>query len=225
MKFRDEEFDAYVTEGVLVEVWRDDHVSAAQQFGVDWDGPSRSIMHAATFETPTPRGVAAHTPEAPYRSTGRSPACQGEPQVVPREEEFDVFVIEGVLAEVRRGERVSMAQQLGEAWDGPVHSVCHAEVPCPPPDALALPASDPLPWMPVADAHVACPEAALLCVARVELLHAVRLARVLSRSVGVARSPGLAWVTWLLVVVTASQRGHVGRRTSTGPIQGCAVRG
>jgi len=40
-------------------VWRGDHVSAAQQFGVDWEGPSHSVMHAATFEAPKPSGVQA----------------------------------------------------------------------------------------------------------------------------------------------------------------------
>lgn len=46
---RDEEFDVFVTEGALVEVWRGAHVSVAQQFGVDWDGPTHSAMHAAVF--------------------------------------------------------------------------------------------------------------------------------------------------------------------------------
>ncbi|MFZ1005268.1 MAG: hypothetical protein WAN65_00420 [Candidatus Sulfotelmatobacter sp.] len=45
----DNEFDVFVVEGVLVEVWHGERISAAQQFGVDWDGPVHSVMHAAVF--------------------------------------------------------------------------------------------------------------------------------------------------------------------------------
>lgn len=45
----DNEFDVFVNEGVLVEVWHGQRISAAQQFGVDWDGPTHSVMHAAVF--------------------------------------------------------------------------------------------------------------------------------------------------------------------------------
>lgn len=49
----DGEFDIYVTEcGVLVEVWHGTHVSVAQQFGVDWDGPVSSVMHSTVFTDP-----------------------------------------------------------------------------------------------------------------------------------------------------------------------------
>jgi hypothetical protein len=37
-----------------------------------------------------------------------------------------VFVSEGALVEVRRGEHLPLAQQFGEQWDGPMHSVTHA---------------------------------------------------------------------------------------------------
>jgi hypothetical protein len=57
--------------------------------------------------------------------------------MIPRDEEFDVFVSEGALVEVWRGERLSVAQQFGKDWDGPVHSVVHAAVFCPPPGAPA----------------------------------------------------------------------------------------
>jgi hypothetical protein len=56
------EFDVFVSEGALVEVWRGDHISVAQQFGVDWDGPSHSVIHAAVFEAPA--ASAAFTPPA-----------------------------------------------------------------------------------------------------------------------------------------------------------------
>jgi hypothetical protein len=54
MQFRDEDFDVYVTEGALAIVHRGEHVSSAQMFGVDWDGPSHSVMHAAVFDGPAP---------------------------------------------------------------------------------------------------------------------------------------------------------------------------
>jgi hypothetical protein len=44
MTFRDDEFDVYVTEGALAIVHRGEHVASAQMFGVDWDGPSHSVM-------------------------------------------------------------------------------------------------------------------------------------------------------------------------------------
>lgn len=56
------EFDVFVSEGALVEVWRGEHVSVAQQFGVDWDGPSHSVMHSAVFTDPvTPPASGAPT--------------------------------------------------------------------------------------------------------------------------------------------------------------------
>jgi hypothetical protein len=62
-----------------------------------------------------------------------------------RDEEFDVYVSNGVLVEVWCGERLSVAQQCGEDWDGPVHSAVHVVVFFPPPGALAVAAGDPLP--------------------------------------------------------------------------------
>ena len=53
--------------------------------------------------------------------------------MIPRDEEFDVFVSEGALVEVWRGERLSVAQRFGADWDGPVHSMVHAAAFCPPP--------------------------------------------------------------------------------------------
>jgi hypothetical protein len=44
-----DQYDVYVSEGVLVEVWRGERISVAQQFGVEWDGPSHSVMHGAVF--------------------------------------------------------------------------------------------------------------------------------------------------------------------------------
>jgi hypothetical protein len=52
MKFRDEEFDVHVSKDVLVEVWRGEHVSQAQQFGATWDGPLHTAMHEAVFAEP-----------------------------------------------------------------------------------------------------------------------------------------------------------------------------
>jgi hypothetical protein len=67
----DQEFDVYVTEGALAFVHRGKHISRAQMFGVDWDGPSHSVMHASVFEAPTPSRPAARAPNAPRRSAGR----------------------------------------------------------------------------------------------------------------------------------------------------------
>lgn len=46
---RDKEFDVYVSEGVLVEVWRGEHVSIAQPFGEDWDGEPKTAVTSKTF--------------------------------------------------------------------------------------------------------------------------------------------------------------------------------
>jgi hypothetical protein len=46
---RDDEFDMYVSEGALVEVWRGEHITVAQQFSADWDGAPASCMHPAVF--------------------------------------------------------------------------------------------------------------------------------------------------------------------------------
>lgn len=48
----DREFEVYVCEGVMVEVWRGQHVSVAQQFGVEWDGPTHSVLHSNVFVPP-----------------------------------------------------------------------------------------------------------------------------------------------------------------------------
>jgi hypothetical protein len=68
--------------------------------------------------------------------------------MIPRDDEFDVIVSEGVLVEVWRGERLSVAQQFAVDWDGPIHSAVHAAVFCPPAGALTVPLDDPLPWQP-----------------------------------------------------------------------------
>lgn len=66
--------------------------------------------------------------------------------MIPRDEDFDVFVSEGVLVEVWRGDRISVAQQFAIDWDGPIYSAVHAAVLCPPAAPVAMPASDPGPW-------------------------------------------------------------------------------
>lgn len=50
----DTEFDVIVSEGVLVEVWRGEIVSVAQEFGVDWDGPAHSMLHAEALRAADP---------------------------------------------------------------------------------------------------------------------------------------------------------------------------
>jgi hypothetical protein len=79
--------------------------------------------------------------------------------MIPRDEEFDVFVCEGALVEVWRGERLSVAQQFGTDWDGPVQSVLHAAAFCPPPAAPAS-AADPAPSAPWR-----CPREIGICIA------------------------------------------------------------
>jgi hypothetical protein len=54
---KDEDFDVFVTEGVLVEVWRGDRVSVAQQFGEKWDGPVHSVCYEKVFEAPLPEPI------------------------------------------------------------------------------------------------------------------------------------------------------------------------
>jgi hypothetical protein len=49
---RDEDFDVYVSEGALVEVWRGEHLTVAQQFAEDWDGPIQSVTNGTTFRAP-----------------------------------------------------------------------------------------------------------------------------------------------------------------------------
>ena len=68
--------------------------------------------------------------------------------MIPKNEEFDVFVSEGALVEVWRGKHVSVAQQFGVSWDGPTHSAIHEAVFCPPASTTAVPVDDPLPWLP-----------------------------------------------------------------------------
>jgi hypothetical protein len=82
--------------------------------------------------------------------------------VIPCDEEFDVFVSEGALVEVWRGERLSVAQQFGTDWDGPVHSVVHAAVFCPPPGA---PARDPAPSVPWSAWAWRCSRESGICIA------------------------------------------------------------
>lgn len=65
---RDEEFDVYVSEGALVEVWRGEHVTVAQQFGCDWDGPTSSMLHPSLFVPPRPAETTAREGIAQNRS-------------------------------------------------------------------------------------------------------------------------------------------------------------
>jgi hypothetical protein len=46
---RDDEFDVYVSECVLLEVWRGQHVTTAQQFASNWDGLPESTTHPLAF--------------------------------------------------------------------------------------------------------------------------------------------------------------------------------
>ena len=48
--------EVFVTEHVLLEVRHGKRVSAATQFGVDWDGPTATVVHAAVFEPPNDPG-------------------------------------------------------------------------------------------------------------------------------------------------------------------------
>jgi len=48
----DQDWDVWVSDGVLVEVLRGEHVSVARQFGVEWDGPQSSALHRAVFDDP-----------------------------------------------------------------------------------------------------------------------------------------------------------------------------
>lgn len=59
---RDEEYDVYVCEGTLVEVWRGEHLSVAQQFGEDWNGPIQSLLNHAVF---CPPGAVMAVPQPP----------------------------------------------------------------------------------------------------------------------------------------------------------------
>jgi hypothetical protein len=64
MSFKDHEYDIIVTEGVAVEVWRGPRVNAAQQFGVEWDGPVHSTINASVWSDPC--GVVPAPIEAEY---------------------------------------------------------------------------------------------------------------------------------------------------------------
>jgi hypothetical protein len=65
--------------------------------------------------------------------------------MIPRDDEYDVYVCEGALVEVWRGEHLSVAQQFGEDWNGPVQSVMHHTVFCPPGAVMAVPQPPPPP--------------------------------------------------------------------------------
>lgn len=64
---RDEEFDVYVSEGVLMEVWRGPRLSVAQQFGLRWDGPTHSTMQSLVFHSPVSKGLATRVRRARVR--------------------------------------------------------------------------------------------------------------------------------------------------------------
>ncbi len=59
MQSGEDNFDVYVGEEALASVHRGEHVSTAQMFGVEWDGPSHSVMYATVFDAPKSRGLAA----------------------------------------------------------------------------------------------------------------------------------------------------------------------
>lgn len=65
----DKEFDVYVSEGVMVEVWRGQHISVATSFGVEWDGAPHHVMYSTCFEPPSAPGVTTErsVPETPER--------------------------------------------------------------------------------------------------------------------------------------------------------------
>lgn len=67
--------------------------------------------------------------------------------MIPRDEEFDVYVSEDVFAAVWRGQRVSTAQMFGLDWDGPSHALLHAGIfeppAAPPAPVLAAPLEPP----------------------------------------------------------------------------------
>ena len=59
----EKDWDVWVSDGVLVEVLRGEHISVARQFGVEWDGPESSAIHQAVFEdrlAPAPASPAVH---------------------------------------------------------------------------------------------------------------------------------------------------------------------
>lgn len=69
---RDEQFDVFISGSVLVEVWRGEHISTAQQFGEDWDGPVHSALHPAVFHPPTVATAAPEHVSCPTDSTART---------------------------------------------------------------------------------------------------------------------------------------------------------
>jgi hypothetical protein len=59
----EKDWDVWVSDGVLVEVLRGEHISVARQFGVEWDGPESSAIHQAVFDdrvAPAPPAPAVH---------------------------------------------------------------------------------------------------------------------------------------------------------------------
>jgi hypothetical protein len=79
---RSEEHDVYVNEGSLVEVWRGEHLSVAQQFGTDWDGPVHSVVHAAVFCPPAEALACARAVGLMARAGVACCGSQGPPQGV-----------------------------------------------------------------------------------------------------------------------------------------------
>jgi hypothetical protein len=67
--------------------------------------------------------------------------------MIPADNEFEVFVSEGVLVEVWHGQKVSTARDFAEDWDGPVRSMIHLNA-FTPPGAPVIQASDPAPHVP-----------------------------------------------------------------------------
>jgi hypothetical protein len=50
----DEDYDVFVCDDVLVEVWHGKRISVAHQFGVDWNGPTHSALHESVFSVRGP---------------------------------------------------------------------------------------------------------------------------------------------------------------------------
>jgi hypothetical protein len=48
--WNDDGLEVFVTEHVLLEVRHGVRLSAVTQFGVDWDGPTATVLHAAVFQ-------------------------------------------------------------------------------------------------------------------------------------------------------------------------------
>jgi hypothetical protein len=48
--WNDDGLEVFVTEHVLLEVRHGERLSAVTQFGIDWDGPTATVLHPAVFQ-------------------------------------------------------------------------------------------------------------------------------------------------------------------------------